>query len=66
MIITINGKEREVPYNLTVSGLVSFLNINSERVAIELNREIVKKSNWDNIYLKNGDILEIVSFVGGG
>lgn len=66
MIITINGKEREVPDNLTVSGLVSFLNINSERVAIELNREIAKKSNWDNIYLKNGDILEIVSFVGGG
>ncbi|GAB4432177.1 MAG: sulfur carrier protein ThiS [bacterium] len=66
MILKINGKEKEVSDNINISQLMDELKIPKDRVAIELNKEIAKRSNWENIYLKEGDALEIVTFVGGG
>jgi thiamine biosynthesis protein ThiS len=66
MKLTINGKDRDFPAQLTVSQLLSELAMKQDRVALELNREIVPKAKWDATMLSDGDRLEIVHFVGGG
>jgi sulfur carrier protein len=66
MHITLNGEKKEVPGELTVFGLLDFLQIQHQRVAVELNQEIVKKERYDSTAVKEGDSLEVVSFMGGG
>lgn len=66
MRLKINGKEREVSEGLNIPQLLSLLQIRHKYVAIELNKEIVKRSEWENTILKDGDVIEIVTFVGGG
>lgn len=66
MTLQINGESRSFSDGLTVAALVGELGIKTDRVAIELNLEIVPRSNWDSTHLKDGDKLEIVHFVGGG
>jgi sulfur carrier protein len=66
MTITLNGEKKEVPENITVLGLLEILNIRHQRVAVELNETIVKKDTYDRTMIKDGDILEVVSFMGGG
>jgi thiamine biosynthesis protein ThiS len=65
MTLTINGEDRE--FNVTtLSELVSQLGMKPDRVAIELNRELIRRDCWSETPLSNGDKLEIVHFVGGG
>jgi len=64
--ITLNGDKKEVPSDLTVFGLLEFLKIQHQRVAVELNMEIVKKDQYAATAIKDGDNLEVVSFMGGG
>ncbi len=64
--VFINGDQREVPENLTLKGLLRFLNVKEERVAIERNREIIKREAWEQVRVEPGDQLEVVQFVGGG
>ncbi len=66
MNITLNGEKRDVPDGLTVRGLLRHLNIQNERVAVELNLDIVKKGTYDTTHIKDGDSLEVVSFISGG
>lgn len=66
MTLNINGEAREFPEGLTVTALVAHLGMKTDRVAVELNHEIVARGNWDATKLKSGDKLEIVHFVGGG
>jgi sulfur carrier protein len=66
MTLQINGESRSFPDGLTVATLVGQLGMKTDRVAVELNLEIVPRSNWDSTHLKDGDKLEIVHFVGGG
>jgi len=66
MTLTINGQAREFPDGLNVTSLVTHLGMKGDRVAVELNREIVPRGSWDATSLKSGDQLEIVHFVGGG
>jgi thiamine biosynthesis protein ThiS len=66
MILRINGEAREMPDGLTLSGLVEHLDMKADRLAIELNRDIVAHAKWPETRLKDGDQLEIVHFVGGG
>lgn len=66
MILQINGEPCELPDRLTLSALVEHLGMKSDRVAIELNREIAPRNRWATIELHDGDRLEIVHFVGGG
>jgi len=66
MNITLNGEKKNIPDALTVQGFLEFLNIQHQRVAVELNQEIVKKDRYGSTALKEGDSLEIVSFMGGG
>ena len=66
MKLTINGKETEMKDGLTLSGLLKELDIDSARVAVEVNLNIIKKVNYDAHFLSDGDSVEIVNFVGGG
>ncbi len=66
MTLTINGENRVLASAETVAALVEQLGMKSDRVAIELNREIVPREQWAQTPLKDGDRLEIVHFVGGG
>ncbi len=66
MKLTINGEERSFDSIQNVAQLVERLGIKGDRVAVELNREIVPRSSWSASVLKEGDRLEIVHFVGGG
>jgi thiamine biosynthesis protein ThiS len=66
MNLTINGEIRALAPAETVAALVEQLGMKSDRVAIELNREIVSREQWAQTPLKDGDRLEIVHFVGGG
>jgi len=64
--IYINGQPREVAASQTVASLLAELNIPAERVAIELNRSIVRKREWHSVLVGEGAQIEIVEFVGGG
>jgi thiamine biosynthesis protein ThiS len=66
MLLIINGDSREFADGLTVSALVDELAMRGDRLAIELNRDIVPRARWAETSLKDGDKLEIVHFVGGG
>jgi thiamine biosynthesis protein ThiS len=65
MNLTING-ETKISSAETLAALVEQLGMKSDRVAIELNREIVSREQWPETRLRDGDRLEIVHFVGGG
>lgn len=64
--IVVNGKPRRVPSGLNVVRLLSFLEVDPSRVAVELNREIARKPEWESTAVKEGAQVEIVWFVGGG
>ena len=66
MKIRINGDEREFETSLTLAGLIEQLGMKSDRVAVELNREIAPRDRWAQLELNEGDQVEIVHFVGGG
>jgi thiamine biosynthesis protein ThiS len=66
MNLTINGEQRNIASAETLGALIGQLGMKSDRVAIELNREIVPRDQWALTPLKDGDRLEIVHFVGGG
>lgn len=66
MTLYINGEQRDFPDGLTVAALVAQLGMKPDRVAVELNLDIVPRAQWDTTALKHGDKLEVVHFVGGG
>jgi thiamine biosynthesis protein ThiS len=66
LTLHLNGETREFPDGLTLATLVAHLGMKPDRVAVELNLEIVPRANWDKTALKDGDKLEVVHFVGGG
>jgi sulfur carrier protein len=64
--IVVNGRPRRVPEGLNVPGLLAFLEIEASRVAVELDRAIVRKPEWEGATIGEGANVEIVWFVGGG
>jgi sulfur carrier protein len=69
MNLYINGDERSLPDSttpVTLAALIETLGMKSDRVAVELNRDIVPRDRWPQTLLNDGDRLEIVHFVGGG
>jgi sulfur carrier protein len=66
MILVINGEEKSFAGRLSLAELIQQLGMKPDRVAVELNREIVARSAWAVTRLNDGDRLEIVHFVGGG
>ena len=66
MRVYVNGESREVQGNPSLADLISQLDLPAARIAVELNREVVRRSEWGNTVLRDEDRLEIVHFVGGG
>lgn len=66
MRVQVNGETREVPEKITLDELVRELSLAPERLAIELNREVVRRAAWPETEMREGDTIEIVHFVGGG
>lgn len=66
MEIVLNGEIKEISSETSLQLLIENLSLKKERVAIELNRSVIKKKDWPEVLLKEGDQLEIVHFVGGG
>jgi len=65
MTVKVNGDSRDLPETETVRALVARFNLVPEKVAIELNRRLLRREKYDTP-LKDGDEVEIVTFVGGG
>lgn len=64
--IVVNGEPREVPAGQRLPDLLRHLAVDPSRVAVELNRRIVRKNDWAETLVEDGARLEIVQFVGGG
>lgn len=66
MLVTVNGKPTDVHESCTIGELLEQLEIKRDRVAVEVNLEIIPKASHDFHPLAPGDVIEIVQFVGGG
>ncbi len=64
--VRVNGEELDLPEGASVASVLEKLEIQTPRVAVERNREIVPKASYATTALAAGDILEVVEFVGGG
>ena len=64
--VVLNGERRSIPAGLTIDRLLTFLEMNPSRVAVELDRAIVRKANWPAVTVIDGAQIEVVWFVGGG
>lgn len=66
MRVQINGETREVPDRITLEGLIQHLELAADRLAVERNREVVRRAAWAETVLSEDDRVEIIHFVGGG
>ena len=66
MQIVINGQTQQVASSISLQELIQSLDLKADRVAVELNRQIVRRDRWQETQLRDQDRLEIVHFVGGG
>lgn len=64
--IVLNGEKKNVPDGMMLDGLLKWLNLPADRVAVERNRELVSREHWKSTPVSSGDHLEVVHFVGGG
>lgn len=66
MQVTINGETKKLDNELILTELLENLALPDERIAVELNKKVVRKKDWEKIKIKDADKIEIVHFVGGG
>lgn len=67
MKVFINGESKEISgEGLNLNELLKNLSLPQERIAVELNKAVVRKKDWDTVRVKDADKIEIVHFVGGG
>lgn len=66
MNITVNGKAEVLEESLTIDIFLEHFGFDAKKIALEINREIVTKSMYGSISIDEGDVVEVVTFVGGG
>jgi sulfur carrier protein len=66
MKVYVNGEARELSGALSLAELITQLDLPTVRIAVELNREVVRRNDWGSTMLTDDDRIEIVHFVGGG
>ncbi len=66
MQIIINGETKKIENELNLRELLEKLDLPDERIAIELNKEVVRKKDWETVKIADRDKIEIIHFVGGG
>lgn len=64
--IVLNGESRSIGGEIDLETLINNLDLPSKRLAVELNGSVVRRSEWPDTLVSNGDKLEVVHFVGGG
>ena len=64
--VKINGEAKQIPPGINLAELFRHLELPGERLAVELNNEVIRRINWENVKVKDADKIEIVHFVGGG
>lgn len=64
--ILLNGETREAPAGIDLDHLLEFFSLPSQRVAIELNQNVIRRADWPRMVVGDGDKIEVVHFVGGG
>ena len=64
--IVLNGESRQIPSEIDIDRLLEHFSLPKQRVAIELNRSVVRRTDWPTTLVREGDRLEVVHFVGGG
>jgi sulfur carrier protein len=66
MRVVVNGESRQLDDGITLKHLMGQLSLSPNRVATEVNRELVRRADYDHTVLRDGDQIEIVTLVGGG
>jgi thiamine biosynthesis protein ThiS len=66
VLIHLNGGEHQAPEGATLSGLLETMRLQPGRVAVEINGRVVARAEFERIKIREGDVLEVVHFVGGG
>jgi thiamine biosynthesis protein ThiS len=66
MRVVINGEAKEVPEGLNLRSLLTHLSLPHQRIAVEVNKQVVRKADWDQTPVNVDTRIEIVHFVGGG
>lgn len=66
MRVEINGETKEFPREMNLNELLEYLSMPSRLLAIEMNREVVRRKDWEDTRVKDADVIEIIHFVGGG
>jgi thiazole synthase len=66
LIVRVNGEQRRLPGQTTITAMLGELGLDPARVAVERNLEIVPRSTFGEVRVEDGDSFEIVHFVGGG
>ena len=64
--ITLNGERYALDGDARLATLLERLKVRRKRIAVEINGEVVRKSDYDNVALSAGDQVEVINFVGGG
>ena len=64
--IYFNGEKREIEEMVTIDRLLDLFSLPKQRIAIEINRSVIRKGDWDKITVSAEDRIEVVHFVGGG
>jgi len=66
MKITVNGEQKEAPDMITISDYLTTLNFDPETIVVDLDGTIVKREEYQSKQLKDGCVLELIRFIGGG
>ncbi len=66
MQITLNGEIKQLNREINLAELLEYFSLPAERIAIELNKQVVRKKDWTTIKINNADRIEVIHFVGGG
>ena len=64
--VLLNGETREVPPEIGLDHLLELFSLPSQRIAIELNKSVIRRTDWSQTIISDGDKIEVVHFVGGG
>lgn len=66
VLVMLNGQEKNIPQDVSVSGLLEHLKMKPQGIAVEINREIVPRSAFETRRIGAGDTIEVLRMVGGG
>jgi sulfur carrier protein len=66
MQIYVNGEEKQIPDTTDMASLIELMQLSGQRIAVEVNEELVPRSSFGNFQLKDADRVEIIHAVGGG